>query len=95
MDEIFPASLGKLNSGCNPCRVLGSVGERLREARDAFRAVFSNVALRRVETSWALSVTAYWVFIIALSLFAYEEGGAAAVGWAALSMPRHATIRGS
>ena len=60
--------------------MLGSVGERLREARDAFRAVFSNAALRRVEASWALSVTAYWVFIIALSLFAYEEGGAAAVG---------------
>jgi MFS family permease len=78
--EIFHGSLGKLNSGCNPCRVLGSAGERLREARDAFRAVFSNAALRRVEASWALSVTAYWVFIIALSLFAYEEGGAAAVG---------------
>jgi MFS family permease len=78
--EIFHGSLGKLNRGCNPCRVLGSAGERLREARDAFRAVFSNAALRRVEASWALSVTAYWVFIIALSLFAYEEGGAAAVG---------------
>ena len=60
--------------------MLGSVRERLREAGDAFRAVFSNAALRRVEASWALSVTAYWVFIIALSLFAYEEGGAAAVG---------------
>lgn len=78
--EIFHGPLGKLNSGCNPCRVLGSVGERLREAGVAFRAVFSNPALRRVEASWALSVTAYWVFIIALSLFAYEEGGAAAVG---------------
>jgi MFS family permease len=78
--EIFPGWLGKLNSACNSCRVLGSAGERLREAGDAFRAVFSNAALRRVELSWALSVTAYWVFIIALSLFAYEEGGAAAVG---------------
>ncbi len=64
--------------------MLGSVRERLREAGDAFRAVFSNAALRRVETSWALSVTAYWVFIIALSLFAYEEGGAAAVGFVGL-----------
>ena len=64
--------------------MLGSAGERLREARDAFRAVFSNAALRRVEASWALSVTAYWVFIIALSLFAYEEGGAAAVGFVGL-----------
>ena len=54
--------------------------ERLREAKDAFAAVFSNPALRRVEISWALSITAYWVFIVALSLFAYEEGGAAAVG---------------
>lgn len=64
--------------------MLGSVRERLREAGDAFRAVFSNAALRRVEASWALSVTAYWVFIIALSLFAYEEGGAAAVGFVGL-----------
>jgi MFS family permease len=56
------------------------VRERLREAKDAFAAVFSNPALRRVEISWALSITAYWVFIVALSLFAYEEGGAAAVG---------------
>lgn len=54
--------------------------ERLREAKEAFAAVFSNPALRRVELSWALSITAYWVFIVALSLFAYEEGGAAAVG---------------
>jgi MFS family permease len=56
------------------------VRERLREAIDAFAAVFSNPALRLVETSWALSISAYWVFIVALSLFAYEEGGAAAVG---------------
>jgi len=33
-----------------------------------------------VELSWTLSVTAYWVFIVALSLFAYEAGGVAAVG---------------
>ena len=54
--------------------------ERLREAIDAFAAVFSNPALRLVEASWALSITAYWVFIVALALFAYEEGGATAVG---------------
>lgn len=54
--------------------------ERLRESREAFSAVFSNPALRLVELSWALTTTAYWVFIVALSLFAYEEGGVAAVG---------------
>ena len=54
--------------------------ERLRESKEAFSAVFSNPALRLVELSWALTTTAYWVFIVALSLFAYEAGGVAAVG---------------
>ncbi|MBA2568924.1 MAG: MFS transporter [Actinobacteria bacterium] len=54
--------------------------ERLRESKEAFSAVFSNPALRLVELSWTLTTTAYWVFIVALSLFAYEEGGVAAVG---------------
>ena len=54
--------------------------QRLRESKEAFVAVFSNPALRLVELSWALTTTAYWVFIVALSLFAYEEGGVAAVG---------------
>lgn len=54
--------------------------ERLRESKEAFSAVFSNPALRLVELSWALTTTAYWVFIVALSLFAYEEGGVTAVG---------------
>jgi MFS family permease len=56
------------------------VRERLRESKEAFSAVFSNPALRLVELSWALTTTAYWVFIVALSLFAYEEGGVTAVG---------------
>jgi MFS family permease len=56
------------------------VRERLRESRDAFAAVFSNPALRLIELSWTLSITAYWVFIVALSLFAYKQGGATAVG---------------
>jgi MFS family permease len=56
------------------------VRQRLRESKEAFAAVFSNPALRLVELSWTLSVTAYWVFIVALSLFAYEKGGVAAVG---------------
>jgi MFS family permease len=56
------------------------VRERLRESKEAFSAVFSNPALRLVELSWALTTTAYWVFIVALSLFAYEAGGVAAVG---------------
>ena len=52
----------------------------MRESGDAFRAVITNPALRRVELSWAASITAYWAFIVALAVYAYNEGGAAAVG---------------
>jgi MFS family permease len=60
--------------------MLDTIRVRLRESSAAFAAVFANRDLRRVQLSWAGSVTAYWVFIIALSLFAYDQGGAAAVG---------------
>ena len=60
--------------------MLRTVRARLRESGAAFAAVFANRDLRLVQLSWAGSVTAYWVFIVALSLFAYDQGGAAAVG---------------
>jgi MFS family permease len=60
--------------------VLGSFRERLGESMDAFRSVVTSPALRRVELSWAASITAYWAFIIALAVYAYDQGGAAGVG---------------
>ncbi|HEU5065118.1 MAG TPA: MFS transporter [Gaiellaceae bacterium] len=60
--------------------MLRSFRERFGESLDAFRAVVTNPALRRIELSWAASITAYWAFIIALAVYAYDEGGAAAVG---------------
>ena len=60
--------------------MLVSFQERLRESLDAFRAVFTNPGLLRLELSWAAAITAYWAFIIALAVYAYNEGGAAAVG---------------
>jgi MFS family permease len=60
--------------------VLGSFRERFGESMDAFRAVITSPALRRVELSWAASITAYWAFIIALAVYAYDQGGAAGVG---------------
>ena len=54
--------------------------EQLRESGQAFAAVFRNPGLRRVELSWAGTVCAYWIFIVTLGLYAYERGGAAAVG---------------
>ncbi len=60
--------------------MLGSFRERLRESSDAFKAVFTNPGLVRVELAWGFAITAYWAFIIALSVYAYDAGGAAAVG---------------
>jgi MFS family permease len=60
--------------------VLGSFRERLTESLDAFRAVVTNAALRRVELAWAAASTASWAYVIALVVYAYDEGGAAAVG---------------
>ena len=59
--------------------MLRSFRERFGESLDAFKAVITNPALRRIELSWAASITAYWAFIIALAVYAYDEGGAAAV----------------
>jgi MFS family permease len=60
--------------------VLASFRERLRESLDAFRAVVTNPALRRVELAWAAGSTASWAYIIALAVYAYDVGGAAGVG---------------
>jgi MFS family permease len=50
----------------------------------AFGAVFTNRDLRRVELAFAGSELGKWLYLIALAVFAYQEGGAAAVGLVAL-----------
>ncbi|HEX6664596.1 MAG TPA: MFS transporter [Gaiellaceae bacterium] len=69
--------------------MLQAFRERLEESRRAFSSVFTNPNLRRVEISWAGTVSAYWIFIVALSLYAYERGGASAVGlvWLLRTLP--------
>jgi predicted MFS family arabinose efflux permease len=57
-----------------------SLDKRLESSRRAFGSVFTNPNLRRVELSWAGSVSAYWMFIVTLGFYAYERGGPAAVG---------------
>ena len=58
--------------------------ERLSEPFEAFRAVFANPSLRRVELAAAGSETGKWLYILALSIYAYDHGGATAVGIVAL-----------
>jgi MFS family permease len=54
--------------------------ERLAESLRTFRAVFANPGLRRIEFALVGSVTGEWAYAIALAVFAYGRGGAAAVG---------------
>jgi MFS family permease len=52
----------------------------LAEPRRALRAVFANPALRRLQLAEAAAQTGSWAYAVALSVYAYREGGAAAVG---------------
>jgi MFS family permease len=57
-------------------RLLG----QLAESGQAFREVFRNQALRRIELAWAASIVGTWAYGIAVIVYAYEQGGATAVG---------------
>ncbi len=59
---------------------MGSLGQRFGESFGAFRDVFRNPNLRRVELAWAESEMGDWAAAIALAVFAYDAGGPSAVG---------------
>ena len=69
---------------CHAPVVAEGLRRRLSEPFDSFRAVFANPGLRRVELAWAGSETGKWLYILALSIYAYDAGGATAVGVVAL-----------
>ncbi|HEY8727887.1 MAG TPA: MFS transporter [Gaiellaceae bacterium] len=52
----------------------------MAESGQAFRDVFRNQALRRIELAWAASILGTWAYGIAVVVYAYEQGGATAVG---------------
>jgi MFS family permease len=56
-----------------PGQVLSALGTAVR-----------NPDIRRVELAWGAAITAEWAHFVALGVFAYEQGGAAAVGIAGL-----------
>jgi MFS family permease len=55
---------------------MGHLGESAR----AFQDVFRNPGLRRLELAWAGSIIGTWAYGIAVVVYAYEQGGAKAVG---------------
>ena len=53
---------------------------RMRSALGALRAVFASPALRRLQLAWIGSILGAWAYIVALGVYAYDQGGPAAVG---------------
>jgi MFS family permease len=58
--------------------------EHVRESIRALRDVFGNPSLRRLELAWAGSIIGSWSYAVALAVYAYDQGGASAVGFVAL-----------
>ena len=54
--------------------------EKLGESAAAFRGNFANPQLRRLQLAGAGSVAGQWAYSVALAVYAYEAGGAKAVG---------------
>jgi MFS family permease len=57
-----------------------SAARRLAESAAALQAVFRNRELRRLELAWAGSTMAQWLSMVALGVYAFDDGGASAVG---------------
>jgi MFS family permease len=66
----------------------------LRRSLGAFRGVFRNPNLRRLQFAWIGSVAGQYSYSIALAVFAYRHGGAAAVGAIALIRSLPAAVLG-
>ena len=59
---------------------VGGLRTRLGDSARAFGAVARNPSLRRLELAWTASIVGNWAFLIAISVYAYREGGEEAVG---------------
>ncbi len=53
---------------------------QLAASLHALRRVLLNPDLRRLEIAWTLSIAAQWALIVALLVYAYQQGGAVGVG---------------
>jgi MFS family permease len=64
--------------------VISALRQRLAESFSSFGRTFRNPDIRSIELAWAVSVLGHWAYGIALAVYAYDQGGAAAVGLAGL-----------
>ncbi|HEX6490047.1 MAG TPA: MFS transporter [Gaiellaceae bacterium] len=54
--------------------------QQLLDSLRAFRGIYGNQNLRRLQYAWAGSAVGTWAYTVALMVYAYRHGGAAAVG---------------
>ena len=54
--------------------------QQLRDSLRAFRGVYDNQGLRRLQYAWIGSSVGTWAYTVALMVYAYDHGGASAVG---------------
>jgi MFS family permease len=59
---------------------MSALANRVSAARRDFGGVLRNPNLRRLQLAWAFSIVSTWAYSIAIVVFAFEEGGATAVG---------------
>ena len=59
---------------------MGGLRARLRESGASFGSVVRNPNLRRLQLAWAWSIVGHWAYLVAVSVYAYDAGGEAAVG---------------
>jgi MFS family permease len=59
---------------------MSALGNRLAAARRDFTDVLRNPDLVRLELAWAFSIISTWAYSVGIVVFAFERGGAAAVG---------------
>ncbi len=53
---------------------------RARASLRALGAVLASPRLRRLQLAWVGSILGGWAYLVALGVYAYEQGGAGAVG---------------
>ena len=54
--------------------------EQLRDSLRAFAGIYRNPSLRRLQLAWIGSSIGTWGYVVALMVYAYEQGGPGAVG---------------
>ena len=59
---------------------MSGIGARVAQAFGALARVFGNPGLRRLELAWLGSTMGHWTYVVALSVYAYDQGGVTAVG---------------